>query len=308
MPSLPAKPTPETTPPAPSPPKPPVVEPPSLPSAPPIVEPPSLAALLETTLPRVLPEPPWSHAAPLPIEIQEPGPAPVLALVSDAKNEIIDEAAWVERVGMPALTWGIPDELPPHVPTQYAGFDLRLAIADPEQPIFGYAGGMGGLALVVTQRSQAVLGAFDLSAWQRAPNPRSGEAAYTEAEVFWAEVVDDVLYLSTAHRTYAKSSRGMNAFVSAIDLPSGQLRWRSAPLVANSRNFVIHGGYLFTGYGFTAEPDFVYVLDRRDGTEVSRTKVASGPDLFFERDGQLLVRTYDRDYVFDIRAGGASKK
>ena len=63
---------------------------------------------------------------------------------------------------------------------------------------------------------------------------------------------------------------------------------------------MIRGGAILSGYGFTAEPDFLFVLDRASGRVLSKVKVASGPDYLIEKDGDLLVRTYDHDYVFAI--------
>lgn len=120
----------------------------------------------------------------------------------------------------------------------------------------------------------------------------------------WAAVEGDVLYLSFGHRTYAASSKGANAYISAIDLKTGELLWRSAPLVSNAANFVIRGGHILAGYGFTAEPDYLFVLDRATGKTVSRTKVKSGPDYLFVQGDRLLVRCYDYDYVFELREGG----
>ena len=60
------------------------------------------------------------------------------------------------------------------------------------------------------------------------------------------------------------------------------------------------GGAILSGYGFTSEPDFLFVLDRASGRVLSKVKVASGPDYLIEKDGDLLVRTYDHDYVFAI--------
>ena len=93
---------------------------------------------------------------------------------------------------------------------------------------------------------------------------------------------------------------GQNAYLSAIDLKSGLLLWRSPPLVCNSHNFIIQDDHIWCGYGFTAEPDFITLLDRQSGDLVSKTRLKTGPDYLLLRDNRLYVRTYDTDYVFDI--------
>ncbi|WP_437619144.1 hypothetical protein [Sorangium sp. So ce1151] len=127
------------------------------------------------------------------------------------------------------------------------------------------------------------------------------EAEFVRGHVGWAVAKDGVLYVSSGHRTYAASSKGKNAYVSALDLATGQLLWQSAPLVCNAENFVLRGDHLLCGYGFTAEPDFLYVLERATGKVVSKLPMKSGPEVLVEKEGKLFVRTYDTDYVVDIR-------
>ena len=58
---------------------------------------------------------------------------------------------------------------------------------------------------------------------------------------------------------------------------------------------------IVAGYGFTAEPDFVVVLDRATGAVQQRIKVPSGPEVFALVGERLYVRTYDRDLVFSVK-------
>ena len=64
-----------------------------------------------------------------------------------------------------------------------------------------------------------------------------GDENYVLQEVSWAAAASGVLYVAHHHRTYAKSSGGMNGYITAIDMAAGKLLWRSAPLVSNSVNF-----------------------------------------------------------------------
>lgn len=58
---------------------------------------------------------------------------------------------------------------------------------------------------------------------------------------------------------------------------------------------------IVSGYGFTKEPDFLYLLDKKTGQVIARAKVKSGPDYIVLKDGKVYVRCYDMDYVFEIR-------
>jgi len=74
-----------------------------------------------------------------------------------------------------------------------------------------------------------------------------------------------MLYVSTAHRTYSEMSGESNCYITAIDLSTLEVAWRSRSLVSNSQNFLLMDNVIVTGYGFTDEDDYVYLLDRHTG-------------------------------------------
>jgi hypothetical protein len=76
--------------------------------------------------------------------------------------------------------------------------------------------------------------------------------------------------------------------------------WRSRPLVANAASFIVVGDVLITGYGFTAEPDFLYLLNRRSGAVIQTIPLRSGPEYLALKKDVLLVRTYNTDAVFRL--------
>ena len=77
-----------------------------------------------------------------------------------------------------------------------------------------------------------------------------------------------------------------------------EVLWQSQALVSNSSNFDIREGSIITGYGFTDEDDYIYVLDRYTGEVLQQEPVASGPDYLIIKDDKLYVRTYDKNYVY----------
>jgi hypothetical protein len=240
--------------------------------------------------------------------------APGLHERSAKKNSVIDDARWFRDVDwtLPVVLHGpvshrrrlptLPGEQAARVPSNLDGQPLRMSIVDGELRIGVYGSGANRERLaVVDGETGELIRFFDFTAWTRAPGARRGDEQFVDQSVVWAQVRDDVLYVNHDHRTYAASSRGHNAYLSAIDLRSGQLLWRSVPLVCNSRNFVIDEDRIWCGYGFTAEPDFVTLLDRRTGALLSKTRVKTGPDYLLLRRDTLYVRTYDMDYVFELR-------
>lgn len=148
--------------------------------------------------------------------------------------------------------------------------------------------------------------ALDFSSFIRAPKSKVGEEDFVLQSVRRAVVVDSILYVQHGHRTYASSSCGQNAYISAIDLNDNALLWTSEPLTCNSRDFIIVDNTIICGYGFTAEDDYLYLLDMATGQRRQRIKVASAPELIEYKDGRVFVRTYDTDYVFEIVPTGFS--
>ena len=141
--------------------------------------------------------------------------------------------------------------------------------------------------------------AYDFQRYVWPPRIKRGEREFVYEELVWAREANDVLYVANAHLTYAASSYGQNAYVTAIDPETGRRLWRSKALVSNAQTFVVTPRFLVTGYGFTAEPDWLYLLDRGTGRVLERLALPSAPERITRRDGLLVVRTYD--HVLTVR-------
>jgi len=258
--------------------------------------------------PTVLPAPPWRHTVVQPLTVPAGAP-PRLVLVTKQTNGITDEAAWLQAHGLrlpeyevPNPMRGQPGNLPPNIPPVFGNELLIQAIAHPDHTILVYGPNYSlGRHLAVLDASGQLLAFLDFSAYTLAPDNLAADLQFVDQSVQWAELADGILYVSHGHRTYARSSKGMNAYITALDLASAELRWRSEPLVAGAANFVLDGPVILSGYGFTAEPDHVVVLERRTGKTLGKTKVDSAPEYLFVQGRRLLVRTYDTNYEFDLR-------
>ena len=77
-------------------------------------------------------------------------------------------------------------------------------------------------------------------------------------------------------------------------------RERIAFLLLTAVVFPLLTVMIVAGYGFTAEPDFLYLLDRRTGRVLDRLAVPSAPEVIKLRGDRLHVRTYDRQVVARI--------
>ncbi len=235
------------------------------------------------------------------------GEKPKLVLASKTRNKIIDVEAWFEANDLRRPDWQVPTphgsvevDVPAWIPRELDGRRLVQAMEDQEHSIALYAKTYWrGRVLLVFDANRDVVAAYDFSAWSGSEPRGDGEAS--DRRVLWASVREGVLFVSSGHFGYAKESGGRTAYLSALDLSSGELLWRSDPLVANARNFLYKDGYIISGYGFTAEPDFLFVVDAKTGETVTKIKLRKGPEIILEKNAQVFVRTYDTDYVFDLR-------
>jgi hypothetical protein len=227
-------------------------------------------------------------SVPVPIVLPKPGfPAPATDVSGSGPRLVLVSSRYRDPGILPPEAAAPPS----WAPKTYRGAELEGAIRQGSKVFLVYG---GRYVIGASTRDQGLRYAFDFTAFTRPPNRGEFEP------VTWAREVTGVLYVSNSHLTYAETTRGRNAYVSAIDLTTKKLLWRSPALVANARTFVVTGDLIVAGYGFTAEPDFLYLLDRVTGKVVDRLRVASAPEIVKLRGSTLHVRTYDRQVVAQI--------
>lgn len=111
-----------------------------------------------------------------------------------------------------------------------------------------------------------------------------------------------VLYFNEACQSYAKEAGGACSSLVAVDPQAKRVLWRTAPLVSNGR-FQVRGRYLIAGYGFTAEPDQLALVDRATGRVVQTVPVSSAPEQYaLTAKDRLAVQLYSggtRHYRLD---------
>lgn len=245
-----------------------------------------------------------------------------LELIEYEANRVTDYDEWFWDHYYPAVTYhggGVNDAIrgfyPPDVPgiVTAGGRELHLyqVIYGPDYILSTYGEPPNRFGVVLDPTllvSRDYYGneeprwAVDFLSWAYEPG-NAGSSLVFQA-LGWAEERNGVLYVSHYHRTYAESSRGLNAYITAIDLDDMSILWRSRPLVSNSSNFLVIGDTIITGYGFTSEPDYIHLLDRRTGEVYDSIEVRTAPE-YMVRDGDTLyVRCYDANYEFRILRRG----
>ena len=110
-------------------------------------------------------------------------------------------------------------------------------------------------------------------------------------------LLDDIFYGISVTNGYAQPD---SCFMFAYDLENEKLLWRSADQTYNSMNFLVKGDVIFCGYGFTAEDDYLYQLDKNTGEVIDRLPLKKMPDLMAVKDDRLYVHTYSYDYVIQV--------
>lgn len=156
-----------------------------------------------------------------------------------------------------------------------------------------------GTLVNIFQDGHCIAG-LDFTDYMYAPDLVEADKEYVDETVHDAKIVNGILYVSTFHYTYAASAPS-NGYITAINLEDYNVIWKSQPLVCNSLNFEIVDDIIFCGYGFTAEEDYLYQLDRITGCVLDKTELKSKPDYVIYKEGKLYVRTYNTDYVFAVK-------
>lgn len=243
-----------------------------------------------------------------------------------SENRVTDYESWFDRIpAWYAVTYhngGVNDAIRGNTPPSGVPevirvpgddmFYLYMLIFDEEKNLAFYGDPPNRFDVVLHPRYLMILDFYtfqperllDFLTYASGPANEEGELDFVFQQLRWADIDNGVLYVSTAHRTYASSSGGLNAYITAIDLETLELLWRSRPLVSNSSNFLIAGDTIVSGYGFTDEEDYIYLLDRLTGEVMESYAVPSAPEYLYLDEDLLYVRCYDCDITYRMVRSG----
>ena len=214
-----------------------------------------------------------------------------LSLVKSTANKITDDEAWWERNGLekpevfvrfPAVTRGA---VPAGAPENYQGQSLLAVWKSSGRRFFVYGEDIYHVRYLLAEAEGGRKVEYALDA-----------RAY--GTVAWAAIVDGILYLCNNPGNLSAADGG-GAKIFAIDLKTNLFRWASAEKTGSGQ-FAVIAGSLVCAYGFTGEPDYIYVLDRFTG-ELSQTiKLKTAAKWLIEKGDLLHVRCYNTDNVYRI--------
>jgi hypothetical protein len=249
----------------------------------------------------VLAAPPWKRTPP-------PGaPSRGIGHVIFRQRSAIPDNSWEhdpplhvrpnQDVGIAPAERGVP---PPGARTDAPRFfgvaSLVRIQPKPDHVLLSY--GERWLAVVRGQETERF---FDLAGYAAPPFVPKGQHVFPGAPTYVNEALlrDGVLYLCDGGGSYAAMAGGMKSYVTALAYPSGEIMWRSQPLVCSSA-LIPWRGYLITGYGFTAEPDFLYAIRASDGSVAGRVAISTAPIEISLDGNDLKVTAYRTRYVFTL--------
>ncbi len=190
----------------------------------------------------------------------------------------------------------VPANLPAYVPRTMEGLPLQLAEATPEGWLALYASRPEAPA---NPRYRAALFAGDgTRAWTLDLNRFLSRPRHLEIQDIRLRA--GKLYFNEACQSYsAEAGRRCSALL-RVDPRSGRVDWRSRNLVSNNV-FIFAGPYIVAGYGFTDEPDFLYLVSPETGRVVATRPLDSAHDYLEERGGILHAVTTNTLYRLRIR-------
>lgn len=190
----------------------------------------------------------------------------------------------------------LPPGARPDIPSTYGLLHLSAAIPQGDRLVLIYGGRY--VAVVKGSDTEAI---FDFEAWLKPPRVNEQWKEFAVSDVTFAMAEGDVLFVGNGGGSYAREMGGTKGFMSAIDLKTGELLWRSQPLVHGGGAFAFFKGFIMTGYGFTDEPDNVFLLRKDTGDVVHKVPVKSAPGSITLSGNVATVETYDAVHEIEIR-------
>ncbi|MBM4370029.1 MAG: PQQ-binding-like beta-propeller repeat protein [Deltaproteobacteria bacterium] len=265
--------------------------------------PPEARALIDELLtPEEVPAPGFPYRSP---ELKgRPASGVRLREVSAEKNQITDHDEWYARHDLPRCV-GLLDPGSEQVPAETrwgrlhayrAGPEVKVGIYVRPEPVSEAAVAPVDAAIYTEQFDYtAVLFSRDL-----VPTRVLRLVAFHPGilELSHAELVGTVLYFDANYNGYASIMKKRTGYLIALDLTTGRVLWTTKSLTASFWGFVVWQDVLVAGYGFTAEPDFLFLLDRDTGAVLQTVKLRTAHEVLIPRGDLLYVRCYDHDHVF----------
>lgn len=198
------------------------------------------------------------------------------------------------------LRHSVPPETPAAIPRALDGLELWIADPSPEGWLAFYRTPLAQAQLGPNARFRAVLFSsrgeqrwnLDLNRFLSRPD---------QLEIQDIRLADGELYFNEACQSYSRDAGGNCSALLRVDPARGAVLWRTPPRISNDI-LLVHRDHVIAGYGFTAEPDSLFLVSRATGGVVARTGLDSAHDYLEVVDGRLVVVTTNRVYLFAMES------
>jgi hypothetical protein len=192
----------------------------------------------------------------------------------------------------------VPARRPAYVAAELDGLRLFIADSTAEGWTAFYRGPLGGGPNGANVGYRAVLYRTDGShAWDT--NLNRFLSRPDQLEVQDVRYVNGRLYFNEACQSYSREAGGACSSLLRVNPAQGTVDWRTAPLVSNNI-ILLRGEHVVAGYGFTAEPDTLFLIDRATGRILDRQPLDSAHSYLEFVGDELVVVTTNQVYVFGI--------
>jgi hypothetical protein len=195
------------------------------------------------------------------------------------------------------LRLDVPADLPAYVPRTVNGHGLQLAQSTPEGWLGLYVTAPDGPANGNPIYHAALFGADGERRWGLDLNRFLSRRTHLEIQDIRLRA--GKLYFNEACQSYSAEARGRCSALVRVDPVRGTLDWRSRNLVSNNV-FIFSGPYLVAGYGFTREPDFLFLVSPETGRVLATRPLDSAHSYLEERDGIIHAVTTHQRYRLRI--------
>lgn len=214
-----------------------------------------------------------------------------LTLLSCRENQIIDEEEWLERNGLTLRETRIEYPMEQYKP--------RFSYSTGGYLITTYGENWGNARqIVITDEAQKTLyAAYDFENWKFSPKTvRMGNTQTVHDFI----IEGNILYIAHGTNGYSDGAGYQTGYITAFDMENNEIIWTTQPMSCNS-GFDIVGNSIICGYGFTSEPDYLFVLDKYSGQRIHKIPLKKKVDYVVPKGDKAYVRTYSYDYVFRIQ-------
>lgn len=195
------------------------------------------------------------------------------------------------------LRESVPDKTPEYVARQVDGLGLSIAEATSDGWLAFYRSPPGRDEPRNSRFAAVMYGAGGQRRWTLPLNPLLSRP--DRLEITDVRYANGKLYFNESCQGYAREAGGRCSSLVRVDPAAGHVEWRTPPRVSNGI-FILDGAYVVAGYGFTAEPDSVRVIDRETGRILAATGVDTAPEYLEVKGGRLYVMTARSLYVYRI--------